>query len=146
MHSNSESDDPELFHPSCKENLAGLSSEAQASFIDLKDLTDGKPGAHLRHLEEAEYIVMTKTFVRNTPQTSIEATPMGGRAFREDVAMLKASVRRTIWVLRKRKNMDSLNVCIKGRIDSWDHLEARSTILCSIRHHHASLRLLHTHP
>lgn len=73
--------------------LACLSPEAQASFTylkDLLDLTDGNLGAHLRKLEEAGYINITKTFVKNKPQTYIEATPTGRQAFSEHVAALEA--------------------------------------------------------
>lgn len=73
--------------------LAGLDSETQVSFVylkDLLDLTDGNLGAHLRKLEEAGYISITKTFVNNKPQTYVEATPAGRQAFSEHVAALEA--------------------------------------------------------
>ena len=73
--------------------LACLSPEAQASFTylkDLLDLTDGNLGAHLRKLEEAGYISITKTFVKNKPQTYVEATSTGRQAFSEHVAALEA--------------------------------------------------------
>lgn len=72
--------------------LAALSTETQASFNYLKDvleLTDGNLGAHLRKLEEAGYIEITKTFVNNKPHTYIEATTAGRKAFREHVAALE---------------------------------------------------------
>lgn len=72
--------------------LASLSKDTQASFTylkDLLDLTDGNLGAHLRKLEEAGYICITKTFVNNKPQTYVEATSIGRKAFREHVAALE---------------------------------------------------------
>lgn len=72
--------------------LTGLAPETQASFNYLKDmleLTDGNLGAHLRKLEESGYIEITKAFVNNKPQTYIEATSMGKKAFREHVAALE---------------------------------------------------------
>lgn len=72
--------------------LASLGKDTQASFTYLKDLlelTDGNLGAHLRKLEEAGYICITKTFVNNKPQTYVEATSIGRKAFREHVAALE---------------------------------------------------------
>ena len=72
--------------------LTSLQKETQASFHYLKsmlDLTDGNLGAHLRKLEESGYIEMTKTFVNNKPQTYVEATSLGKKAFHEHVAALE---------------------------------------------------------
>ncbi|HEY3992651.1 MAG TPA: transcriptional regulator [Ktedonobacteraceae bacterium] len=72
--------------------LAYLAPETQASFNYLKgllELTDGNLGAHLRKLEESGYIEITKTFVNNKPQTYVEATTLGKKAFREHVAALE---------------------------------------------------------
>lgn len=73
-------------------SLACLPSESQASFNYLKDLlelTDGNLGAHLRKLEESGYVEICKTFVNNKPQTYVEATSLGKKAFREHVAALE---------------------------------------------------------
>jgi len=72
--------------------LVCFENGTQASFNYLKDLlelTDGNLGAHLRKLEESGYIEITKTFVNNKPQTYIEATSAGKKAFREHVAALE---------------------------------------------------------
>ena len=72
--------------------LVTFDDETQASFSYLKDLlelTDGNLGAHLRKLEEAGYICITKTFVNNKPQTYLAATPEGRAAFREHVSALE---------------------------------------------------------
>lgn len=72
--------------------LAAISPERQATFAFLKatcDLTDGNLGAHLRKLEEAGYIVITKTFVRQKPQTYVEITAAGKEAFEEHRAALE---------------------------------------------------------
>jgi len=76
--------------------LVPLNDETQVNFTYLKsllDLTDGNLGAHLRKLEEAGYIEIAKTFVNNKPQTYIEATAAGRRAFREHVAALEEILR-----------------------------------------------------
>ena len=57
---------------------------------DLLDVTDGNLGAHLRKLEEAEYITVNKVFVERKPRTYVSATPDGRQVFREHVAALEA--------------------------------------------------------
>jgi DNA-binding MarR family transcriptional regulator len=72
--------------------LTALPPETQVVFNYLKDtleLTDGNLGAHLHKLEEAGYVAINKTFVRNKPQTYIEATEAGRRAFMEHTAALR---------------------------------------------------------
>ena len=45
------------------------------------DLTGGNLTTHLRKLEEAEYLVMTKEFVDSKPRTWVQATRRdGGRS------------------------------------------------------------------
>ena len=44
---------------------------------------------HLHHLEEACYIAITKTFIRNKPQTYIEITETGRHAFEEHSTALR---------------------------------------------------------
>lgn len=73
--------------------LATLPAEMQVTFNSVKDtleLTDGNLGAHLHRLEEAGYITITKTFVRNKPQTYVEITEMGRQAFEEHSTALRA--------------------------------------------------------
>jgi DNA-binding MarR family transcriptional regulator len=76
--------------------LAPLEPETQVSFNDLKDLldlTDGNLSVHLRKLEEAGYIRVTKTFVQKKPQTYIELSTAGRHAFNEHLAALKEILR-----------------------------------------------------
>lgn len=72
--------------------LTALPLETQVVFSYLKEtlaLTDGNLGAHLHKLEEAGYVTISKTFVRNKPQTYIEATEAGRQAFAEHTAALR---------------------------------------------------------
>ena len=72
--------------------LTALPLEMQVTFTSLKemlDLTDGNLGAHLHKLEEAGYLTITKTFVRNKPQTYVEVTEAGRQAFGEHSTALK---------------------------------------------------------
>ena len=60
--------------------LATLEPTDEANFTYLRDLlgvTDGNLGAHLRKLEDAGYIAVTKTFVERKPQTFVAATAEG---------------------------------------------------------------------
>lgn len=64
--------------------LAAISPERQVTFSFLKaecGLTDGNLGAHLRRLEEAGYVTIVKTFVRQKPQTYVQITDAGRAAF-----------------------------------------------------------------
>ncbi len=72
--------------------LTALPPDIQIVFNYLKDaleLTDGNLGAHLHKLEEAGYVKIDKTFVRNKPQTYIEATEAGREAFTAHTTALK---------------------------------------------------------
>jgi DNA-binding MarR family transcriptional regulator len=73
--------------------LAALQPDAQMEFTylrDLLDLTDGNLGAHLRKLEDAGYLKVTKTFVARKPRTYVAISSRGRQAFEEHVAVLEA--------------------------------------------------------
>lgn len=73
--------------------LIALEPDTQVSFTYLRDrlnLTDGNLGAHLRKLEEAGYVAVSKTFVERKPQTFLAATPQGRQAFAAHVTALQA--------------------------------------------------------
>ena len=57
---------------------------------DLLDVTDGNLGAHLRKLEEAGYIAVSKTFVERKPRTYVAVTAEGRKVFQEHVAALES--------------------------------------------------------
>jgi DNA-binding MarR family transcriptional regulator len=72
--------------------LAAISPERQVTFAFLKEtlgLTDGNLGAHLHRLEEAGYVTIVKTFVRQKPQTYVEITEAGRVAFEAHRAALQ---------------------------------------------------------
>ena len=67
------------------------SDEVDFSYLrDLLDVTDGNLGAHLRKLEEAGYIAVSKTFVERKPRTYVAATALGRQVFQEHVAALES--------------------------------------------------------
>ena len=56
------------------------------------ELTGGNLTTHLRKLEEADYLVMTKEFVDAKPRTWVQATPTGRRAFAEYLSNLERAL------------------------------------------------------
>ncbi len=76
--------------------LVAIKTGESAEFTFLRDLinvTDGNLGAHLRRLEEAGYISQTKKFVDRKPRTFVEATALGRKVFRNQVAALEEIIR-----------------------------------------------------
>jgi DNA-binding MarR family transcriptional regulator len=73
--------------------LGSLGPREQVDFSFLKeklDLTDGNLGAHLRALEDADYITVEKTFVERRPKTFVAVSAAGRKAFAAHVAALQA--------------------------------------------------------
>jgi DNA-binding HxlR family transcriptional regulator len=60
--------------------VSALAANAALTFSDLKRLlktTDGNLSVHARKLEDAGYVLCTKTFERRTPRTEFRLTPAG---------------------------------------------------------------------
>ena len=75
-----------------------LAANPEISFSELRDLlamTDGNVCVHLRTLQEAGYIALTKTFKRRKPLTTCSLTPAGRKAFSEYVGLLEKIVQQT---------------------------------------------------
>ena len=67
-----------------------LADAEVADFTELKtvlEATQGNLSVHIKKLEEAGYVVVTKTFANNKPLTRVAITPAGRAAF---AAYLKA--------------------------------------------------------
>jgi DNA-binding MarR family transcriptional regulator len=62
---------------------------------DLLEVTDGNLGAHLRKLEDAGYIAVSKTFIERKPHTFVSATPEGRCVFEAHVVALQAILKGT---------------------------------------------------
>jgi DNA-binding MarR family transcriptional regulator len=76
--------------------LVTLEEDGQLEFTYLRDLlsvTDGNLGAHLRKLEDAGYVELSKTFVARKPRTYVSANSRGRRAFEDHVAALQVIMR-----------------------------------------------------
>ncbi len=56
------------------------------------DLTVGNLTTHLRKLEDADYLVITKEFLNSKPRTWVRATPAGRRAFAEYLSNLEKAL------------------------------------------------------
>ncbi|MDE2781028.1 MAG: transcriptional regulator [Chloroflexota bacterium] len=56
------------------------------------ELTGGNLTTHLRKLEEAGYLAMTKEFLDSKPRTWIQATTEGRRAFAEYLSNLEKAL------------------------------------------------------
>lgn len=73
--------------------MAALESASEPlDFAMLKAIsgtTDGNLGAHLRTLEQAGYVALTKEAVGRRQRTWVASTPSGRRAFRNHVAFLE---------------------------------------------------------
>ena len=72
--------------------LVTLAPDEEVEFTNLRDLlevTDGNLGAHLRKLEEVDYINLTKLFVERKPRTFVSATKKGRKVFDEHVEALE---------------------------------------------------------
>lgn len=73
--------------------LNQLAPQGWLEFTRLKAIlqaTDGNLGAHLDTLAKAGYIAVDKRFVERRPQTRVQATRAGRRAFAAHVAYLRA--------------------------------------------------------
>jgi DNA-binding MarR family transcriptional regulator len=73
--------------------LAALSTGDQITFPRLQqllDMTAGNLSTHLRKLEDAGYVQITKAHQRRTPVTYVALTEQGRRAFADYTAALRA--------------------------------------------------------
>jgi DNA-binding MarR family transcriptional regulator len=72
--------------------VSALAVAAEMSFNELKEmlsLTDGNLSAHSRTLQEAGYLVVTKTFEGRRPHTTMRLSPKGRNAFRRYIEILR---------------------------------------------------------
>jgi len=86
----------EIIHQSLRLKIMAalntLDRDAPLEFTRLKAITgatDGNLGAHLETLAKAGYVAIEKRFEGKRPQTRVEATPQGRKAFAQHVAYLR---------------------------------------------------------
>ena len=73
-----------------------LAANAELSFTEIRDtlqMTDGNLSVHLRTLQEAGYVAITKSFHERRPLTTCSLTPAGRAAFRQYINLLEQIVR-----------------------------------------------------
>lgn len=76
--------------------MSALASTTELSFTELKKLlnmTDGNLSVHIRNLQKAGYISVTKTFVDRKPHTSCSLTKVGKKAFFEYIKTLESIIK-----------------------------------------------------
>jgi DNA-binding MarR family transcriptional regulator len=72
-----------------------LAASPQLSFTELRDtlnLTDGNLTAHIRTLQEAGYVALTKSFQGSRSLTTFALTSEGRRAFAQYIDLLEQVV------------------------------------------------------
>lgn len=76
--------------------MAVLLAVDEADFNFLKEkvqATDGNLSVHIKKLEDAKYVSVTKTFVDRKPQSRYKLTDEGRQAFEVYVARLEKLIR-----------------------------------------------------
>jgi len=72
-----------------------LAAAPEMSFTELRDtlqLTDGNLTTHIKKLQQAGYLAVTKTVSRKRPLTTVSLTREGRRAFEDYLALLEKIV------------------------------------------------------
>jgi len=73
-----------------------LAASPELSFTELRDtlkMTDGNLSVHIRTLQEAGFVSVTKSYRRQRPLTTCALTPAGRRAFAQYIDLLEDIVR-----------------------------------------------------
>jgi DNA-binding MarR family transcriptional regulator len=63
------------------------------SFKAVLQVTDGNLASHLRHLEQADYLLVEKSFAGRKPLTTYGTTEKGRKAFQAHLAFLEKLIR-----------------------------------------------------
>jgi DNA-binding transcriptional ArsR family regulator len=75
-----------------------LAANRELSFTELREalgMTDGNLSVHLRTLQEAGYVGLTKSFQNRKPLTTCSLTAAGRKSFSEYIDLLEQIVRQT---------------------------------------------------
>lgn len=76
--------------------MSMLAASPELSFTELRDaleMTDGNLTTHIRTLQEAGYVSITKSYQNNRPLTTCSLTSAGRKAFAQYVDLLEQIVR-----------------------------------------------------
>jgi DNA-binding MarR family transcriptional regulator len=72
--------------------MSMLAASPELSFTEMRDalaMTDGNLTTHIRSLQEAGYVSITKSFRNNRPLTTCSLTPIGKKAFANYINLLE---------------------------------------------------------
>jgi DNA-binding MarR family transcriptional regulator len=78
--------------------MSMLAASPELSFTELRDalnMTDGNLTTHIRTLQEAGYVAVTKSFHNNRPLTTCALTSSGKKAFTNYINLLEQIIRQT---------------------------------------------------
>lgn len=78
--------------------MSMLAASPELSFTEMRDalnMTDGNLTTHIRTLQEAGYVSVTKSFRHNRPLTTCALTPAGRKAFSNHLNLLEQIIRQT---------------------------------------------------
>lgn len=73
-----------------------LAANPEMSFTEIRDtlrMTDGNLSVHLRTLQEAGYVAVTKTYRKGRPHTTCALTAEGRKAFGQYIDLLERIIR-----------------------------------------------------
>ena len=76
--------------------MSMLAASPELSFTEMRDLlnmTDGNLTTHIRTLQEAGYLSVTKSFQNNRPLTTCSLTAGGKKAFTNYINLLEQIIR-----------------------------------------------------
>jgi DNA-binding MarR family transcriptional regulator len=78
--------------------MSMLAASPELSFTELRDtlnMTDGNLTTHIRTLQEAGYVSVTKSFRDNRPLTTCALTTAGKKAFANYINLLESIIQQT---------------------------------------------------
>lgn len=78
--------------------MSMLAASPELSFTELRDalnMTDGNLTTHIRTLQEAGYVSVTKSFRNNRPLTTCALTSAGKKAFTNYINLLETIIQQT---------------------------------------------------
>jgi DNA-binding MarR family transcriptional regulator len=76
--------------------VSALAAASELSFTELRNLlgmTDGNLSVHIKTLQEAGFVSVTKTYHNQRPLTTCALTPNGRKAFADYINLLEQIVR-----------------------------------------------------
>jgi DNA-binding MarR family transcriptional regulator len=75
-----------------------LAASPELAFTELRDslaMTDGNVTTHIRTLQEAGYVAVSKSYQNNRPLTTCSLTAAGRKAFADYISLLEQIVQQT---------------------------------------------------